>query len=182
MGNGMKPALSATIWICFIIALFTVNTGSARAVELCSREGNNLMLKVGIRRAKINALCRKLKERGARLAISVRRSENELGYCRVTLALKNNSTEYLNRLILTSAGGKFEIFRFHNIMPGSTGFTSAKSRILIGCDELRELKIRFNWPAGIQAGDRILRGRGLERYKPVLEKGILVWNGQHRGR
>ncbi len=99
-----------------------------------------------------------------------------MGYCRVTLALRNNSPSYLNQLTLTSIKGRFEIFHFNNILPGTTGYSSAKSRILLACDELDEIKISFHWPASLRIGDRALQGRRLEAYKPVLQEKIILWN------
>lgn len=147
----------------------------ARALELCSPEARGLMRSVGISRAKIRELCARARRHSALLAVSLARTEDELGYCRVTLALQNNSTEYVNSLTLTSANGRFEIFRFHNVLPGGTGYASASSRILLACDELEQVGLAFHWPASLRLGDRSLNGHILQRYKPVLLDEALAW-------
>ncbi len=92
------------------------------------------------------------------------------------MALHNNSTDYLNQLALASLDGRFEIFRFHNIMPGTTGYASARSRILMACEELPEIGIVLRWPASLRVGDRSPRGRRLERYKPTLLDPVVRWS------
>lgn len=148
----------------------------ARAIELCGEESKVLMRSVGVSEHQIAELCRKARQASALLSISLVRRRDELGYCRVTLALRNNSTEYLNALSLASVNGRFEIFRFANILPGGTGYASASSRTLLACDELDALGLTFYWPASIRLGDRPLNGRTLERYRPVLMDPLLAWN------
>ncbi len=148
----------------------------ARAIQLCSREANALMRKAGISERKIKTLCALAARSRAPLIMSVKRFEWELGYCRVTLALNNNSSAYLNNLSLSSAGGRFEIFRFSNILPGTTGYASAKSRLLLTCNELKAEGITFHWPASLRLDDRAVRGRRLKRFRPVLRGKTLSWN------
>lgn len=150
--------------------------GSAQAMEMCSAEAKGLMRKAGIREDKIEAVCKLAARSQAPLAISLRRREPELGYCLVTLALRNDSIQYLNRLSLTSADGRFDIFKFHNIPPGSTGYAAARSRILLACDELGEIGISFRWPATVRIGDKSPQGKRLERYKPLLLNKLMRWN------
>lgn len=163
---------AALLWLAMLAALLP---RPLPALELCSRESRDLMREAGIRADKIATLCKLAERSTARLAISLRRRENELGYCLITLALHNNTTQYLNRLSLTSANGRFDIFRFHNIPPGTTGYASARSRILLACDELREIGLAFRWPAVVRIGDRALEGRGLDHYKPVLLDKVMRW-------
>lgn len=148
----------------------------ARAIELCSGQSKTLMRQAGIGEEEIARLCRLAKTAGALLKIRLRRTENELGYCRVTLALENDSTAYLNQLTLTSVDGRFEIFRFQNVLPGTTGYAAARSRVLLACDELKRIRLGFHWPASLRIGDRSPRGARLERYKPALLSDVLYWN------
>ena len=166
-------AVGALLWVALLTALLPQ---PLPALELCSRESRDLMGEAGIHADKIATLCKLAERSTARLAISLRRRENELGYCLVTLALHNNTTQYLNRLALISANGRFDIFRFHNIPPGTTGYASARSRILLACDELREIGLAFRWPAAFRIGDRAPEGRGLNRYKPVLLDKVMRWS------
>jgi hypothetical protein len=147
----------------------------ARAIELCGEESNALMRSVGISEAQIERLCHKVRQATALLAVSLVRRENELGYCRVTLALRNNATEYVNSVTLTSLDARFENFRFGNVLPGGTAYASALSRIPLACDELNGVKLTFLWPASLRVGDRPLGGRLLEHYKPVLLDPLLRW-------
>ncbi len=149
----------------------------AAAIELCSPEARGMMAQAGIARAKVERLCKMAARGSALLTLSLKRKENELGYCMVTLALHNNSIRYLNQMALVSADSRFDIFRFDNVLPGETGYASARSRILLGCDELREVGIRFRWPAGIRIGDRSPRGKRLERFKPLLLDKAMRWAG-----
>lgn len=146
------------------------------AMELCGAEARLLMRQAGIEKRKIAKLCRLARVAEAPFSITLRRSEDELGYCRITMALQNNSTEYLNQLTLTSAKGRFEIFRFSNILPGRTGYASAKSRILLACDELPQLGMAFHWPASVRVGDRSPSGRRLEKFKPLFLSKMLHWS------
>jgi len=160
-----------------LLAALTLGTAApARAVELCSAEAKGLMREAGITEAQIERLCRLARQAGALLALDVRRLTDELGYCRVTLALHNNSLEYINSVALTSAKGYFEIFRFYDILPGGTGYASANSRILLACDELAQIKLVFHWPASMRVADESLQGARLNHYKPVLKSPLLGWN------
>ena len=152
------------------------------ALELCSEEANNLMRKAGIAEAQLTRLCELVAQRGAPLRLSLRRTESDLGYCRVTLALENRSSVYLNQMSFTSAGGIFEIFRFQNILPGTVGYASATSRNLLGCDVVKREGLRLRWPASLRVDDRSPRGRRLERFKPALSGKGLRWSGQGSGR
>lgn len=170
---GFRPWAAVAV-LALMLPLLAM-TRAAWGVELCSREGDDFMLKVGISRERIDRVCALVRLTAAPLTITLQRTEEELGYCRVTLALQNRSTEYLNQLALTTAKGRFEIFKFHNILPGTTGYASAKSRILLGCDEVAEMKIRFHWPPSMRIADRALQGRRLDNFKPVLIGEILLW-------
>ena len=139
----------------------------AEALELCSAESRALMRKASISETKIVKVCALARQADAVLAISIMRREDALGYCLVTLALHNNSIKYLNQLALVSSDGRFEIFRFDNVQPGARGYASAKSRILLECDELEETGgITFHWPASIRIGDRHPVGARLNSRKP----------------
>ena len=107
--------------------------------------------------------------------LSIRRTEDEAGYCRVTLALKNDSIHQINTFTLTSANGRFEIFQFFDIIPGGTGYATAGSRALMSCEELPVLKVVLRWPGSIRAGDRPLQGNLLEQFKPALLSKDLKW-------
>jgi hypothetical protein len=147
------------------------------ALELCSPEAKAMMRQATISEKKIARLCAAARRNSSVLAISLTRHEDQLGYCLVTLALHNNSNRYLNHLALTSANGRFEIFRFHNILPGGTGYASAKSRILLACDEVEEVGgIAFHWPASLRIADRHPTGQRLGRFKPELLHESMRWS------
>jgi len=147
----------------------------AEALELCGAQAKTLMKSVGIRQEQMEELCRKAAQAEARLSLSVTGARNELGYCRLTLALANHSTEYLNAMVLSSQHPRFDTFRFHNIQPGGTGYASANSNILLDCEELKELKLALLWPISLRMGDRSVNGRSLARYRPLLHHPILTW-------
>ena len=165
--------LCAALLVLVLVLAWTASP--AAAIELCSEEARGMMAQAGIGQAKIKRLCKMAQRSSALLTLSLRRGEDELGYCLVTLALHNNSTLYLNHLSLISADGRFDIFRFHNIMPGRTGYTSARSRILLECEELQEIGIRLRWPASLRIGDASPRGKRLARYKPLLLDSAMRW-------
>ncbi|MBI4083713.1 MAG: hypothetical protein HY423_14000 [Candidatus Lambdaproteobacteria bacterium] len=148
----------------------------AEALELCGEESRTLMKQVGITARQMQELCALAERASALLTLEFRRAENEIGYCRVTLALRNNSLDYLNALILTTADSRFENFRFGDILPGSTGYTSASSKFLFDCDELGRVKIVFLWPGTVRVADRTLQGRRLAQFKPALLSGVLAWH------
>lgn len=153
----------------------------AGAVELCSAEGRALMRSVDISEAQIAAVCAKAARASAPLTLDVQRTQDELGYCRVTLALTNNSTLYLGALALTVEQARFHPFRFHDIPPGGTGYASANSRIALACDELGAVKLTFHWPVSLRIGDRSPTGRQLEYYRPYLLDSVLAWSGRPQG-
>lgn len=159
-----------------VLAALLAAPAPARAMELCSAESRELMRSVGIADSRIEALCERARRAEALLAVSLVRLQDELGYCRVTLSLQNNTTEFVNSLALSAADSRFEIFRFTGILPGGTGYASASSRILLACDEVDEIGLSFHWPASLRVGDRSLSGRMLERYKPVLLHPALSWS------
>lgn len=150
--------------------------GRINAVELCSPPAQKRMIAVGISKGQIDALCSQAAKRGKLLTISIQRAEDELGYCRVTLALRNDSVHYVNVLSLTTAGGRFDIFQFNAILPGETGYASGKSRSLLACDELNEVTVAFLWPGSIRVDDSPLQGRRLRQFKPALESPALRWS------
>ncbi len=151
------------------------SASGASGIELCSPEAKGLMRKAEIGAEKIERLCRMAARTRSLLSLSMKRGEDELGYCLVTLALHNNSTDYLNQMALASSDRRFENFRFHNIMPGTTGYASARSRILLACDELPRLGISLRWPASLRIGDRSPQGKRLARYKPALLDKVMRW-------
>jgi hypothetical protein len=148
----------------------------AAGVELCGPEAQTLMRSVGIAQAQIDALCAKVARAAAPLTLALVRTRDELGYCRVTLALTNNSTLHLNVLVLTVEDARFHPFRFLNVLPGGTGHASANSRVLLACDELPELKLVFHWPASLRIGDRSPTGQQLAHYRPQLLDPVLEWS------
>ncbi|HKI99205.1 MAG TPA: hypothetical protein VKB51_12095 [bacterium] len=158
------------------LALWVMAPGQARAVELCSREGRTLMRSVHIRESQIRALCEKEARAAAPLTLRVSRTVDELGHCRVTLALVNNSTLYLNALVLTVEEARYVPFAFRNITPGGTGYASSNSRILMACSELRELRLVFHWPPSLRIGDRSPDGQQLLYYRPYLLDSRLAWS------
>lgn len=152
-----------------------LGTGPAGAVELCGSEGIVYMRAAGISEARIRRVCELASRRSGVLALDTQRLENELGYCRVTLSLRNNSQQYLNAMTITSEQSRFEIFHFSNILPGDVGYASARSRILMDCDELAGIKLRFHWPVSLRMGDRPVQGARLAPYKPVLLNEVMEW-------
>lgn len=147
----------------------------AEAVELCSPESLELMRSVGITDAQIRTLCAKVAQAKHRLTVSVAKTEDAMGYCRVRLALANHSTEPVDTLVLTVDGARFEPFRFTGIPPGGTGYASSNSRILLACDELRDVKLVFHWPPSLRVAGRVLSGRQLVYYRPHLLDPALAW-------
>lgn len=150
--------------------------GDAHAIELCEAQSKTLMRSVGITEQQIKALCAKAARSRALLALALVRAEDELGYCRVTLALNNNSTENLDSMVISSIKNRFDLFRFNNVFPGGTGYASANSRIPISCQELHEVKLTFHWPASLRIGNRAPSGFKLRHYKPVLLDAKLAWS------
>lgn len=150
--------------------------GAVSAMELCEAQSKVLMRSVGITESQISALCARVESSRVSLTLAIHRTEDELGYCRVTLALINHTAEYLNSLVMTTVKSRFDLFRFRNISPGGTGYASANSRIPLSCDELGEVKLTFHWPASIRIGNRSPRGSNLRHYKPALLDNILAWS------
>ena len=148
---------------------------STRAVELCSAQAADILRRVGISEEQIRHACELAQRNSAPLALGVRRAEDQSGYCRVTLVLRNNTVLYLNQLTLTTVDSRFDIFHFSDILPGDKGYASANSRILLNCDELDELKMEFHWPISLRIGDRSLVGQQLARYRPLLLSTALRW-------
>lgn len=165
-----RPCLASLLGV-----LLLLSAGHARAVELCGAEGIGYMRAAGISEAQIGRVCELASRRSGVLALDTQRLENELGYCRVTLSLRNNSQQYLNAMTITSEESRFEIFRFSNILPGDVGYASARSRILMDCDELAQIKLRFHWPVSLRMGDRPVQGTRLAPYKPVLLSEVMAW-------
>ena len=149
--------------------------GPARAAELCSAQAADIMRQAGISEEQIRRVCELAQRTSAPLSLGLSRAEDQSGYCRVTLLLRNNSVLYLNQLTLTSVDGRFEIFRFSDILPGGKGYASANSRILLNCDELDDVKVEFHWPISLRIGDRSLVGQQLARYRPLLLSEALRW-------
>ena len=152
------------------------------AVELCSAEGQALMRSVGIGESQIAAVCEKAARASAPLTLSVQRTQDELGYCRVTLALTNNTTLHLNALVLTVEQARYDGFHFRNVLPGGTGYASANSRNLLACDELVPAPLTFHWPVSLRIGDRTPVGRQLLHYRPYLLDPRLAWDQPESGR
>jgi hypothetical protein len=148
----------------------------ARAVEICSAAGRALMRSADIGEDRIQAVCRQAERAAAPLTLGVKRTEDEIGYCRVTLSLTNNSTLYLNAMVLTVEEARFHPFQFRNISPGGTGYASANSRVLMSCSELGERRLTFHWPASLRIGDRSPTGQQLQHYRPHLLSPRLAWN------
>lgn len=147
----------------------------AQAMELCSPESLELMRSVGITGPQIRSLCAKAAQARHRLTLSVAKTEDAMGYCRVRLVLANLSTEPVDSLVLTVERARFEPFRFTGIPPGGTGYASSNSRILLDCDELREVKLVFHWPPSLRVAGRVLSGRRLLYYRPQLLDPALAW-------
>jgi len=158
-----------------VLALFMALTDQAKAVELCSRQSNLLMQQEGISEEKIRSLCERVRKASALIAIKIESREPELGYCRVTLSLQNNSNDFINSLTMAVEKSAFELFRFESILPGGTGYASAKSRILMACDELEEVGLGFIWPVTLKKDDKVLHGRELRRFMPVLLDSMMAW-------
>lgn len=162
----------------FTIAVCAVGAALAppvQGIELCSPKSKQLMRSVGIAPERIERLC-VAAERASRLTrLTIRRTEDELGYCRVTLALRNDSIHHIDSFIFTSEGGRFEIFRFYDILPGTTSYASGRSRTLMACDELPELRLTLRWPGTARVDGRPLQGRRLEQFKPALQSEELTW-------
>ena len=163
------------------LVLFTISVcwgGLAppvQGIELCSPKSKQLMRSVGIAPEQIERLC-VAAERASRLTrLTIRRTEDELGYCRVTLALRNDSIHHIDSFAFTSEGGRFEIFLFYDVLPGTTGYASGRSRTLMACDELPELRLALRWPGTARVDNRPLQGRRLEQFKPALQSEKLTW-------
>ncbi|MDH5752093.1 MAG: hypothetical protein OEZ59_06705 [Deltaproteobacteria bacterium] len=170
----IRGMVRAVLPVLFGVLVFSgVTPGQARGIELCSPESLELMRSVDISENQISTLCARARAANALLVVSHKRSEDELGYCRITIACLNNSTEYLNTMALNVEGGLFETFMFNNILPGAVGYASAKSKTLLACDEV--LRMSFYWPVSLRIGDRSLNGRMLQHYKPLLMGSTLSW-------
>ena len=182
-----RPSRIAGLVSALAIGLtLLASTGSAGAVELCWEllrraathrvsAGIGYMRAAGISEARIRRVCELASRRSGVLALDTQRLETELGYCRVTLSLRNNSQQYLNAMTITSEQSRFEIFRFSNILPGDVGYASARSRILMACDELPQIKLRLHWPVSLRMGDRPVQGARLAPYKPILLSEVMEW-------
>ena len=171
-----RPSRIAGLVSALAIGLtLLASTGSAGAVELCGAAGIGYMRAAGISEARIRRVCELASRRSGVLALDTQRLETELGYCRVTLSLRNNSQQYLNAMTITSEQSRFEIFRFSNILPGDVGYASARSRILMACDELPQIKLRLHWPVSLRMGDRPVQGARLAPYKPILLSEVMEW-------
>jgi hypothetical protein len=168
----VRPAPARIAALALAAVLLGMPTG---AMELCESRSRDLMRSVGITPDQIERLCELEAEASRLTRLSLRRTEDENGYCRVTLALKNDSIHHINTFALTSANGRFEIFQFFDISPGGTGYASAASRALMACEELRELKVVLRWPGSVRAGDRPLQGKQLDQFKPALSSKDLKW-------
>ena len=168
-------------WIVLLLG-FVPEPGTAEAVEICSSQGKTLMEHAGIPQIQIDKVCELARLSASPFVISLRRAEEELGYCRVTLKLENRSTDYLNQLALSSENSLFDIFQFHNVLPGTTAYASARSKILLECDEFRGMKLNFHWPASLRVADRAAFGPRLERYKPVFNDKQLGWISPEKGK
>lgn len=172
-----RTVISGLIVLGWAAAAMLWFPGQPSAQDICSREAKALMRRAGIGEEKITRACALATRSGALLSITLKRREEALGYCQVTLALHNNTNQYLNNLSMPSQHGRFEIFRFHNIQPGRTGYAAAKSRILLACDELEETGgIAFLWPATLRIGDRHPTGGRLEQFKPKLLSEVIRWS------
>jgi hypothetical protein len=147
----------------------------AWAIELCGEPSKTLMRSVGITEQQIQRLCEAAEEASRLTRLSLRRAEDESGYCRVTLELRNDSIHQIDSFVLTTAGGRFEIFRFHDVIPGRSGYASALSRSLMDCRELAELGVEFIWPGSVRADGRALSGRLLDQFRPALLGKELRW-------
>ncbi len=77
--------------------------------------------------------------------------------------------------MLSSVDSLFGLFHFADVLPGGTAHASANSRILMACDELGRMNLRFHWPAGLRIGGRTPGGRRAERFKPYLLDAELAW-------
>jgi hypothetical protein len=133
------------------------------------------MRSVGISEQQIERLCEAAAEASRLTRLSLRRAEEEAGYCRVTLALRNDSIHHIDSFALTSENGRFEIFRFADILPGRTAYASGLSRSLMDCAELREIAITLLWPGTVRADGRPLQGRLLDQFQPALLSKELQW-------
>lgn len=168
--------LSLGISVMVLAGVIALLPARLNGVELCSRQGKTYMREAKIGEDKIKRACALASRQVGLLTLKIHRTQDELGYCRVTLILKNNSLVYLNILSLTSAESRFEIFRFSDLLPGATEYAAAKSRILMDCDELEEITLAFHWPASLRMGDKALQGSRLRQYKPILLSRALRWN------
>lgn len=168
--------LSVGISAIVLAGVIALLPARLNGVELCGRQGKTYMREAGIGPDKIKRVCALASRKVGLLTLKIHRTQDELGYCRVTLILQNNSLVYLNKLSLTSTESRFEIFLFSDLLPGAKGYAGAKSRILMGCDELEELTLGFHWPASLRMGDRALQGSRLRQYKPLLLSRALRWN------
>jgi hypothetical protein len=176
--RGLVPRATAAptaVGLALLVALLAAPS-AARAVELCSAEGQALMRSEKITPAQIERLCDKAARAAAPLTLTLRRTRDELSYCRVTLELINNSTQHVNLLVLTVEEARFHPFQFRNVAPGGTGYASANSRILMSCSELDERKLTFHWPASLRIGDRTPSGMQLQHYRPYLLSPRLAWS------
>jgi hypothetical protein len=173
----IRPAGTAAVTrrAALACALFLLIVPEPKAIELCSDRSRELMRSVGIRSEQIERLCELAAEAGRLTRLSIRRAEDEAGYCRVTLALRNDSIHHINSFSLTTSNGRFDIFQFYDILPGGTGYASAPSRQLMSCEELPELKVVLRWPGTVRADDRPLQGRLLDQFKPALMSKDLKW-------
>ena len=165
-----------TLGAILVAALWCVLAQPASAMELCESRSRELMAEVGISAAQIDRLCAKAELESRMTRLSLRRAENDLGYCEVTLALRNDSLHTIDSFVFATADRKFELFRFYELLPGGTAFAAALSQSLMDCDELEELGVRLIWPASARADGRTLRGRRLNEFRPALMSEVVRWN------
>lgn len=158
-----------------IFLLLASAPGPARAIELCDEKSIELMRGVGITDAQIRRLCEAAEDASRLTRLSLRRTEDEAGYCRVILALRNDSIHHIDSFVLTTENSRFEIFRFVDVIPGRTGFASGLSRQLLDCEELAELKVVLIWPGTVRADGKPVSGRLLDQFRPELQSKELRW-------
>ena len=167
-------ALGAMVF-ALLVGTIALAPRPARALELCGEKSLELMRGVGITDAQIRKLCQAAEEASRLTRLSLRRTEDEAGYCRVILALRNDSIHHIDSFVLTSEDGRFDIFQFRDIIAGGTGFASGLSRHLMECAELEEIGVSLIWPGTVRVDGRPLSGRLLDQYMPALQSKELRW-------
>lgn len=159
-----------------LLCLLVLAPSGAQALELCSGESKVLMRSVGITEGQISELCAELERAHSPFALNIQRRQDELGYCRITLALTNNSTQTLDVMVIAAEDADFELFRFGEVRPGGTGYASGRSRELMLCRDLDEHGVVLRWPASLRIAGRSPGARLLQRSKPLLMDPALKWN------